>query len=716
MARRFVARAEGVSSALTRDVEALVELVCRRPGLTETDLREALAMPRRRFKNALVGAIAEEDIERRWATGGSLARGAGRYFSPAAEGSNTAQWSGEELKGRRDRAGLSKAALARKVGVTPGAIATWERGGAPLGRADQLVAIFDTPPTGQDILDAVEHAGWSQSEFARRVGVSRATARAWLHGAPIPGSRCDTVRQAIREARNVDAAEVPSPREALLALLEDQPGGVRRTELKGWRSRYRLGREVAAQVIDAGITKGQAHWEQDFIDVADHKRVVWRLVCGRIPEAAEAPRLPGSELRRLRDDAELTRREAADLLAVGYSTYVNWENDAPVPPARVTGTRYALKEAAKGRTPIDERSREIVRVVSRHPDISRTKLFERHVGDSQLSRRALERALGDERLHERLVELVGRQPARGLRVGPPPEPADVGSALTGATLKARRGTALLQRELAQAIGASTAAISRWEKHGERIPSRFRQLIEDVLADTERRLPKRAAERAQAAADRALSSVVEGISRRPGMSKQALLDRLSRPGVREALGQALEAGQVHEERRTVFDSAGRPHVRIGFHLGRGSEVGPPPDPIDPSEIRSVRRGAGLSQSELGQLVGVTQATVTGWERTKPVPVGRREALREILAKLRVEQTKSAGSRRLPRADVPSVAQLVAEQPGITPSRLLVRVNAKRRRRLAQELAEAIACRDVHERRTVLGGRERVELHPGSTDRV
>jgi DNA-binding transcriptional regulator YiaG len=524
---------------------------------------------------------------------------------------------------------MTGAALARRLEVTPGAVGKWKREGPPLGRTGQLVAIFEAPPTSQEILEAIQHSGWSRSEFARRVGVSRALVRAWLGGVDVSGPRWEAVRRTIREAWSVEAPAVLSSREALLDLLDVHPGGVRRTELKGWRDHYKLDREDAGHQIDEAVKAGDAHWEQDFIDVGDHKRVVRRLVRGRKSESTEA-RLSGSDLKRLREEAELSRREAAELLGVRYPTYVNWEN-ANIPNARVEDVRSILKEAASRTTPLDRKVREMVRVVSRHPDISRTELFESHVGDSKIAHRALDRALDDERVHERLVELVGRQPYRGLRVGPAFEPVDKSS--LGGTLKERRVAAgLLQRELARAIGTSTPAISRWEKHGDSIPRRFHPLIEDALADAERGATARAAEKSETAMNRAFAAVIDGITRRPGISRKALLDRLSRPAVREALDRALEAGRVHEERRTITDRAGRSRISLGLYLGAGTEVGPLPDPIDPVEIRSVRRGAGLSQGEFAKLMGVSQATITGWERTTLVPVGRCEVLRTVMANL------------------------------------------------------------------------------------
>jgi transcriptional regulator with XRE-family HTH domain len=714
LVRRLIDQTQRSLSELERDNTMLAEFVSRRPGLTETELFRVLGMTRRRFKRALVCAVANERVDRRWATASGHLHAAWRYFSPDAEVPISVQWSGEELKGQRESSCLSKAELGRRVGVTAAAIAKFERDGLPLGRVDRLVAILDPPPDGLQILEAIERAGWSQSEFARRALVSRETVRDWIRGKRITRGRWGTVRQAIRDAWTVEPSVLLSPREALLDLLDNHPKGLRRTELRGWRARYKLGRQGTADEIDRAVNAGQAHWEQDFIDAGDHKRIARRLVRGRTWDGTEGPHLSGPELKHLRENAELSRREAAELLGMDYPTYVNSENgNARVHQTRVTEIRRILEEAASGTTPLDKKVREIVGVVSRHPDISRTELFEGYVGDSKLAHKALDRALDDERVHERIAELVGRQPYRGLRVGPSPEPDGAGSSMTGAALKeSREAVGVLQRDLATAIGASTAAVSRWEKHGERIPFRFHRLIEDVLADAERRMPEQVAGKAQAVTDRALAAVVDGVARRPGISTKALLGRLSRPAVREALRLALETGQVHEEWRTVVDTAGRRHMRLGLHGGPGPLVGAPPDPITPREIQSVRRAARLSQGKLGNLVGVSQAVVTGWERGTPVPPGRRNILGQVLKTVRAEKMQTVSARRrLPREDVPSAVQLVADHPGITRGRLLTRASTRRRQRLGEELAESIAIGEVHERRAVVGGRDQIRLYPG-----
>lgn len=53
-------------------------------------------------------------------------------------------------------------------------------------------------------------------------------------------------------------------------------------------------------------------------------------------------------------------------------------------------------------------------------------------------------------------------------------------------------------------------------------------------------------------------------------------------------------------------------------------------ISGEQIRTARERAGLTQSELGQLVGVSMRTVGNWERGESVPRNRESVIRSVLA--------------------------------------------------------------------------------------
>ncbi len=53
-------------------------------------------------------------------------------------------------------------------------------------------------------------------------------------------------------------------------------------------------------------------------------------------------------------------------------------------------------------------------------------------------------------------------------------------------------------------------------------------------------------------------------------------------------------------------------------------------INGTEIRAARERAGLSQGELGALVGVTLRTIGNWERGETIPRNREAKIRQVLA--------------------------------------------------------------------------------------
>ncbi len=178
--------------------------------------------------------------------------------------------------------------------------------------------------------------------------------------------------------------------------------------------------------------------------------------------------LAGGELRALRTAAELTPAQLASRLGVSAGAIRGWETgSATIPLARASEIRRVVEDRGRETSPTDEAAREILAVVARHPDIGRTELFEHHVGDRELSRAGLVRALEDGLVHEILVELPRRGPYYGLRAGRPeltPEPAWGGADLR----RERQVLGLTQHELARAVGVTTSTVSGWET-GKRIP-------------------------------------------------------------------------------------------------------------------------------------------------------------------------------------------------------------------------------------------------------
>jgi transcriptional regulator with XRE-family HTH domain len=73
-------------------------------------------------------------------------------------------------------------------------------------------------------------------------------------------------------------------------------------------------------------------------------------------------------------------------------------------------------------------------------------------------------------------------------------------------------------------------------------------------------------------------------------------------------------------------------------------------ITSQEIRSARERAGLTQQQLGELVGVGLRTVGNWERGETVPRNREAALRHVLADHLGDASEPATLRAVADAEI------------------------------------------------------------------
>lgn len=682
------------SEASSDPAERISELVARRPALTRTDVVKAFgrrSSTERRIDELLRAGRLEERLALGENRDSRLAR---RLFiagtAPAISRPDPALG---ELRRDRELARMSQPELARRIGVTAAAIAKWEATGTvPPRRAEELVRILRAAPTASEIAAARNSAGWSRPELGRRIGVTGQMVRLWELGEPVSTKRRQALRLALEDARATAARPAANASEALLELVRTCEA-LTRTDLVGWRHRFQLNPGRAEVIIDEAAAASELHEERRL--TGPRRWPVRYLVAG--PAAAEPPSdLAREELRALREVAGLTPGELAERLGVSAGAVRGWESGpAKIPQARAPEIRRALAERSRERSLADEAAREILAVVARHPDIGRTELFERHVGERARSRTGLARALEDGLVHEVLVELPHRGPYWGLRAGR--AEGDEGPALSAGELRReRQALRLTQRELAQAVGVTTSTVCGWET-GKRIRARSAAALRDALSQA-------AARPWTGDVDRSLRAVTSAVERRPGeWSVPALLGRLRREGAEAALELALTEGIVHVEHRLIPDRRGRPIVRKRLYPGPGESSEEWPLAPEAQEIVEVRRAANVTQSELARRVGVTESAIALWEKGNSIPPGRRQNLRGALDTLSRSPAKARG-RRLPRRDRPTVAQLVAEHPGSTRGQLCARVNRKRRLILATELAAAIASGHVQERRA---GR-RVEL--------
>lgn len=675
-------------------------LVASRPALTRTDIAKALGR-RDSTERRIDELLSSGRLEERLALGESPDSRLARRLFVAGAAPETSRPDPATRGLRRDREGarFSQAELARRIGVTPAAIAKWEATGVvPPRRIEELARVLNGAPPGSEIEAVRRSAGWSRPELGRRVGVTGQMVRLWELGQPVSPRRFQEVRLALEEARAAAAPKQLSASEALLELVGSSEA-LTRTDLVGWRRRFRLDPGGAEAVIGGAMSAGTLHEERRFTGA--RRRPIRYLVAGPAAVVARAD-LAGEELRALREAAELTPGELANRLGVSAGAIRGWETGpASVPLARVPELRRLLAERRQETSPIDEAAREILAVAARHPGIGRTELFEHHVGDRAGSRAGLARALEDGLVHEVLVEVPRRGPYCGLRAGRAAREEPAWGA--GHLRRERQALRLTQSELAEAAGVSTSAVCGWEA-GKRIPASHVAALREALSQA-------AARPWTGDVDRSLRALSSAVERRPGeWTAPALLGRLRRKGAEAALALALAEGIVHEEHRLIPDTRGRLTVRVRLYPGPGAPLDELPPPPEGRDILDVRRHVNVSQGELARRVGVTQSAIARWEKDTPVPPGRRQALREALDVLSSSAAEAQG-RRLPRRDRPAIAQLVAEHPGSTWGELCVRVNRKRRPALAGELAAAIASGHVHESRA---GR-RVELFPAQDGR-
>jgi putative transcriptional regulator len=70
-------------------------------------------------------------------------------------------------------------------------------------------------------------------------------------------------------------------------------------------------------------------------------------------------------------------------------------------------------------------------------------------------------------------------------------------------------------------------------------------------------------------------------------------------------------------------------QMGQHMRGKTVAGTRVTRVDDVQARSVRRAAGLSQSEFAQLIGVPVRTLQNWEQNRTRPVGTARALLKIV---------------------------------------------------------------------------------------
>jgi len=373
----------------------------------------------------------------------------------------------------------------------------------------------------------------------------------------------------------------------------------------------------------------------------------------RLPQLAEAlDKIPsGDQIRRLKEAAGWSLEELARPIGVHPSVVHNWmTGHRPVPAGRKVTLLSALADAhraagAKLRIGIELTELAVAKKPGvllsqfRHRQRIRRKGAHR---PNLFAERALKGALREGRIviaDDFRLDVTGRpRPAKRLYLrDQAPRPVD---GMTGDQLGALRSVVgWSQRELANALGISSASVSVWERrHDRTIPGNWAMGIREAVSQ-QQTLPHPE----KLVTDEILSAV----RRAPGIAHCNLRDRVGHSkAATRSLAALVAEGTVVE--RDAWDSLGRKYV--GFYP---SEIPAPSiQRLGGPALRRERVRAGLTAAELGGAIGVGGNAVTRWETgARSCPPARSAsicaALSEALA-LRVDRQvdRQAGYFGLP----------------------------------------------------------------------
>lgn len=570
---------------------------------------------------------------------------------------------GAELKGLRERAGLSQADVAQLLGVAQPAVTAWERGEVPEARRELLrEALAATKPAGAVMRALRERAGWKQAELAERIGATQREVSEWERGAkPVPAERWPAIRDELAAAKPdnerlqqpVTAEELHEGVRALNWTLRDlaKALAVPRGQVGPWASgAKRVPPKYWAQIRELfGTTAPAPSVERDRVDEA------LPLVLAAID--AE-PGLGRQEVAR-RVDAPEPHARGAILRALEQGRV----HERPGPRTRGDGVLRFMRGLFPGPLPAELPPTDLTSLVVQEvlpevealPGRTRRQVALSLPHDRRLAERAISRALKDGLVHERGVARCTGRGARvdaGLFPGSTPPPA---ASIAGGVLRRLRERLIIgHAELAELLGVTPRLVRVWERS--EVPPAWREAVAAALRPVAAEADAREADRRR--------RIVEAVREQPGMPRWGELPRRLQPVERSHLRQLLEeliaAGKLHE----------RP-VENGH--GAGLFPGPPPPewvpgpPLPAAELHAMRDWAGLNQKELAERIGASVASVNAWEQgTKPVPTYRRGQLRRVLAE-----------RKPPEPALVPAAELLAERRRIawSQSRLAEQLGVK-----------------------------------------
>jgi transcriptional regulator with XRE-family HTH domain len=340
------------------------------------------------------------------------------------------------------------------------------------------------PSMSKDELRALRtRAGYLCRQVGDLVGVSQGAITSYESGRhPIPPPRAAELRKALE---NLPAAEDPRQRARRLVLdaIDGRPGITRWTLVRALApavSSERLVRDAVAHLL--------RQRQLELRTRSGHQGRPCRGLYLRSQGGGlgTAPALSGSELRRQRRRTGLTLDVVAARAGVTARRIMRWEagGKRPVNPLFVAALRAALVDPPPARDLAAAALPAVLAAVEREPGVARGRL--RPIFDRNGGREALELALARGLVHEerRLFRDRRGHPRfrRGLYLGP------ASGAPTAATLElsaqqlagARQAAGLSQSELARRLGVTQTIVNRWERHGP-VPAGRVPEVKQVLA-------------------------------------------------------------------------------------------------------------------------------------------------------------------------------------------------------------------------------------------
>lgn len=373
----------------------------------------------------------------------------------------------------------------------------------------------------------------------------------------------------------------------------------------------------------------------------------------RVQQFAEAlglaETLTPQRVRTVRRSAGWTLQDLARRVGVHLAVVHGWEvGRRPVPPGRMLALAAALHEASTlAPKAVDARRGEafdaLVADVALHPGATRRAVLHRHratlgrMGPRIDVASVLAQAVRSGVLIEATVTTTGPRGGRRTMTGlfvpsaapaPPAGPRMTGRQMADARFDDTGARRYTQRQIAQAIGTSVAAVQQMEARGDLpVPLHWEAPIRDALVAKLAGAPSVDAQAREAI----LARVADwpGISRWVLVRNVSLLDLAGLSDRENAIKRQLQALQRAGDvvASDAVDSMGR--RQLGLYVAR--DANSLPSALGGAELRSMRMERDWSAEQLGTAAGIRPARITRWERNDArLPPDATNALRAALS--------------------------------------------------------------------------------------